>query len=133
MANHTASLTLKLRENPELDIQSLSRQLRDSLLDNPEIESADQARINNTSPGEKSGGVIDWNTLLLTLVASGSALTVLIQAIQSFVANRQNASVSLTCGEHTLTIEGKGPYSKAQQRAIDLWLGRCKGFVLPHE
>jgi hypothetical protein len=43
----------------------------------------------------------------------------------------KECSVTLTFGEDSLTIDGPGPYSDEQQKAIDRWLARHRGYVLP--
>lgn len=129
MQDPTLRLTLEARSAGQAE--ELGRDLRAALQEQPEIQAVVPAPLPPT-PGEK-GLEVDWNTLLLTLAASGGVLTTLITAIQAWAETRQQVSVTLTLGDDTLTIDGRGPYSAAQQAAIDRFLARHKGYVLPHE
>ncbi len=111
--------------------EALSRDLRAALLELPEVAAVTPATRPATE-GDK-GTPVDWNTLLLTWTASGGVLTTLITAIQSWVQTRKEVRVTLEIDGDTLTIEGRGPYSKEQQTAIDLFLARHRGYRLPRE
>ncbi len=114
-------LTLDLEStNPP---EPLSRDLSAALLEQPAVRS-----VEHLTPKTLE---IDWNTLLVTLAASGGVLTTLITAVQGWVKSRQEVSVTITLDGDTLTIDGRGPYSEKQQAAIDTFLARHRGFVLP--
>ncbi len=133
MPDKNPAFTLMLDAPSDADIESLSRELQRALAEAPEITTVQpMEKIAPPEQGIKSAAVaIDWNTLLITLAASGGVLTTLIAAIQAWIVNRQQTSVTLTCGEYELEISGTGPYTKEQQMAIELWMSRCRGIILP--
>jgi hypothetical protein len=126
-----AKLMLTLEGGPETDaetLQQLNQSLRRDLLET-DVEAVESAEA-KLPAGAKSGLAIDWNTLIITLVSSGT-LSALIVAIQAWMLRNKECSVTLTFGEDSLTIDGPGPYSDEQQEAIDRWLARHRGYVLP--
>jgi hypothetical protein len=110
----------------ELDVlgRSLHAELEGLPLDSVEPSAA------GAPARSKAAGGLDWTTLLVTLAASGGALTALIAAIQGWLTRTQASSVTLKLGDEELVITGAGPYSPEQQRAIDLWLARQQGGAL---
>ena len=133
MSDKNPALNLTLVAPSDTDIESLSRELQRALSEAPEITTVQpMEKIVPREKGAKSPAVaIDWNTLLITLAASGGVLTTLIAAIQAWIINRQQTSVKLMCGEYELEISGTGPYTEEQQQAIELWMSRCRGIILP--
>lgn len=123
-------LHLDLHEDAQQSAEALSCDLRAALLERPEIQMVETREL----PPEMAlkGAAIDWNTMLVALV-SGGALSALIAALQAWVQTRRHVSVTVELDGDTLTIDGRGPYSEEQRRAIEQFLARHKGFVLPHE
>ncbi len=123
-------LHLDLHEDAQQSAEALSCDLRAALLERPEIQMVETREL----PPEMAlkGAAIDWNTMLVAL-ASGGALSALIAALQAWVQTRRHVSVTVELDGDTLTIDGRGPYSEEQRMAIEQFLARHKGFVLPHE
>jgi hypothetical protein len=129
MDNTTLYLELDELDN---DPEVIARDLRSALLERPEVQSVQAKPITDSTVGQK-GAEIDWSTLLVTLAASGGVLTTLVTALKAWLEIRQQATIKLVIGDDALTISGRGPYSEEQEQAINRWLNRHKGYVLPHE
>ena len=130
MADETTQLQLTLDAGPEADdeeLEELTRQLRKELLES-EVERIDFAREGEISEKAKAGDPISWGTVLLTLAASGGALTALISLLQAWLTRHGQSSVTVKIGDDELTVTGKP--TEQQQQVINTWLSRHRGFVI---
>jgi hypothetical protein len=126
-------LTLRLDGGPGADKEAregLGRSLRRDLLET-DVETVEPAE-KEAPAGSKAALALDWNTLLITLVSSGT-LTAVIAGVQAWLLRNRECSVTVGEGEDMLTISGAGPYSDEQKAIIERWLKRNKGYVLPGE
>lgn len=118
-------LVVKIEADSSADDErraELTRNLRQQLLHLDElekIESPSGPRV----PGTKSAGV-DWQTLLVTLAASGGVLTTLTGTIQSWLTRQDRSSVTIEAGGDKLTITAAS--SETQKRLVDAWIDRHK-------
>jgi len=129
-------LELNLSGSPQVSEEEwaeISRRLRDDLME-LEVQSVEPA-TEEAPEGSMAGNVLDWTKLLVTIPASGiiGLMGPLITAIQSYVTRKKDVSVTLELAGDKLVISGAGPYSKEQQKVIDLWMSRHKGILLPNE
>jgi hypothetical protein len=83
-----------------------------------------------SSDESKSGLAIDWTTLFIAFIASGGVITTIIGTIQSWLMRNQTSNVTLKMDGDELTITGAGPYSKEQEKAIQLWLNHHKNIMV---
>lgn len=124
MSGKNIQLTVTLDAEPDTDTEDLERltqQLREELLE-LDIQ-ADFVTGGPAPANTKAGEVIEWGTLLLTLAASGGVITTLINAIQTWLTNRnQPAAVTVEMGGDKLQITGNP--SPEQQRIIEAFLHR---------
>ena len=126
-------LLIDLEISPETDLERLAeatRQLRGELLE-LDVEAADFVTADPAPQSAKAGTPIDWGKLLVTLTASGGALTTLINVLQSCINRRQQSSVALEIDGDRLEITGTP--TDEQRRLIDLWLSRHQGFIIPDD
>jgi hypothetical protein len=115
-------VTLDTEPEPDTeDLERLTRQLREEL---SELDVQADLMTGGSAPANtKAGDVIEWGTLLLTLAASGGVITTLINAIQTWLTNRnQPVTVTVEIGGDKLQITGNP--SPEQQRIIDAFLHR---------
>lgn len=124
MSRNTTQLTVTLDAEPDTDaedLERLTRQLRNEL---SELDVQANFVTGGPAPANtKAGDVIEWGTLLLTLAASGGVITTLINAIQTWLTNRnQPATVTVEMGGDKLQITGNP--SAEQQRIIEAFLQR---------
>lgn len=124
MSRNTTQLTVTLDAEADTDsedLERLTRQLREEL---SELDVQADLMTGGPAPANtKAGDVIEWGTLLLTLAASGGVITTLINAIQTWLTNRnQPAAVTVEMGGDKLQITGNP--SPEQQRLIDAFLHR---------
>ncbi|MDG4597341.1 MAG: hypothetical protein P9F75_16920 [Candidatus Contendobacter sp.] len=124
MSGNNIQLTVTLDTEPDTDaedMERLTRQLRNEL---SELDvQADFVTGGPAPANTKAGGVIEWNTLLLTLAASGGVITTLINTIQAWLSNRnQPATVTVEIGGEKLQITGNP--SPEQQRLIEAFFQR---------
>lgn len=124
MAGNNIQLTVTLAAEPDTDaedLERLTRQLRDEL---SELDVQANFVTGGPAPANtKAGEVIEWGTLLLTLAASGGVITTLINAIQTWLTNRnQPAAVTVEMGGDKLQITGNP--TDEQQRIIEAFLHR---------
>lgn len=123
-------MLLRLDAGPETDAEELARitrRLREELL-GLDVEAVEFAKSGETPEGAKVGPAIDWNTLLLTLAASGGVLTTIIGVLQSWLTRHEGRSVMLEIDGDKIEITGIS--SEEQKRLIDAWLRRHRGFVI---
>lgn len=124
MPGNNIQLTVTLAAEPDTDVQDLERltlQLRKEL---SELDVQANFVTGGPAPANaKAGDVVEWGTLLLTLAASGGVITTLINAIQTWLTNRnQPAAVTVEMGGDKLQITGNP--SPEQQRIIEAFLHR---------
>lgn len=124
MSGNNIQLIVTLDAEPDTDtedLERLTRQLREEL---SELDVQVDLMTGGPAPtNAKAGDVIEWGTLLLTLAASGGVITTLINAIQTWLTNRnQPAAVTVEMGSDKLLITGN-PTDK-QQRIIEAFLHR---------
>jgi hypothetical protein len=123
-------LLINLEVSPETDVERLveaTRQLRRELLE-LDVEAADFVAAGPAPQTAKAGMPIDWGKLLVTLTASGGALTTLINVLHSWISRRQQGSIALEIDGDRLEITGTP--TEEQRRLIDLWLSRHQGFII---
>jgi hypothetical protein len=133
VTDQTMELLLRLDAGPEADAKELAgitRRLREELLE-LDVEAVEFAQGGETPEGAKIGRAVDWNTLLLTLAASGGVLTTIIGMLQSWLTRHERRSVTLEIDGDKIEITGIS--SEEQKRLIDAWLRRHRGFVVPGE
>jgi Effector Associated Constant Component 1 len=123
MPDNGAQLKLSVDAGPGADAEEsaeFARQLRETLLD----LDVDQVALAQTgeAPAGSKGIPIDWSTLLVTLAASGSALTAVINTVQSWLSRQGQQSVTLEMGGDKLILTGAS--SQQQQELVDNWIRR---------
>ena len=124
MSGNNIQLTVTLAAEPDTDMEDLerlTRQLRDEL---SELDvQADLVTGGSAPANTKAGDVIEWGTLLLTLAASGGVITALINAILTWLTNRnQSATITIEIGGEKLQITGNP--SPEQQQLVKAFLHR---------
>ena len=120
-------LTLTIAPEPADDDEELERivsQLRDELLE-LDVEAVDTAPGEEPPEGAKVVESVDWNALVVTLVASGGVLHKVIGAVQSWLTRHERSSVTLEIDGHRLELTGIPPDER--QRIIDAWISRISG------
>jgi hypothetical protein len=123
MPGDLTSFMLKLEANSDVDEDEridLARRLRKELLALNDVATVENA--STPSPSRTKAAGIDWQTLIVTLAASGGVLTTLVGAIQGFLTRRERASVTLEIGGDKLVITGVS--SETQQRLVNDWISR---------
>ena len=120
MSAAPTELIIRVYAGPDTDDEELAElalRLRDDL---GELDAATVrlARTGTPVPGAKSGDVVEWGTLVVSMVSSG-ALTALIKTADSWLA-RQRHGISLRVGEDELVLTGSS--TAHQQRVIEQWL-----------
>jgi len=123
MSKQTTQLMVTLDAEPETDsedLERLTRQLREEL---SELDvQADLMTGGPTPVNTKAGDIITWGTLLLTLAASGGAITTLIGVLQAWLTRQERRGVTLEMDGDKLQVTGIT--SAEQQRLIEAWLRR---------
>jgi Effector Associated Constant Component 1 len=109
-------LTVKIDPGPDADsieIEELSRGLRDELL-GLDVDQVTPAAV-AAPEGAKAGDAVTWQTLLVTLSASGGVLTTVIAAVSEWLRRRQHpVSAVLKIGDDSLTL----PAPTAEERSL---------------
>lgn len=109
------------------DITKLSQQLRKDLL-SLNIKNVDYLRKENLANGTKTGAIISWETLIITLAASGGVITTLVNFILGWVKRNEGRSVILELNGNKLEVSGLS--ASEQQELIETWLKRNSGILL---
>jgi hypothetical protein len=123
MPSDLSTLTLNLEADAdERECIDLARKLRKELSGLPDIETLDSPLL-SVDPRNKASGV-DWQTVVVTLAASGGVLTTLIGTVQAWLTRHERSSVTLEMGGDKLAITGVSPES--QRRLVDDWITRHK-------
>lgn len=127
MEARETQVRLALDIAPEADAEEaerLTRQLRRELLE-LDVESADLVREGEAPAKAKAGDPVAWGELLLTLAASGGALTALVKALQAWVTRQNQSSLSLEIDGDKLEVTGAS--TEERERLIMAWLSRHTG------
>jgi Effector Associated Constant Component 1 len=123
MTNGSVHLLLNVDADSQIDDEEraeIAQRLRKELLD-LDVHSVDMVRAGEAPEGAK-GDPVTLGTLLVTLAASGGALTSLISTVQSWLTRHERSSVTLKLGDDTLAITGVS--SEQQDRLIDSFVSR---------
>lgn len=121
MAEFPEQLLIRVDPGPDADDElreETTRQLRGALVD-ADIGSVQQLHEATTPAGVK-GVPASLGNLLVTLGASGGALTVLIGALQSWLTRSERCSVTIELGNDKMTL--KGASSEEQQRLVNAFI-----------
>jgi hypothetical protein len=89
-------------------------------LDEVDEASVRLAREGAPPPGAKGGDVVEWGTLVVSLVSSG-ALTALVNTLNAWIS-RQRGDVTVRIGDDELVLSGAS--SADRRRLIDDWLAQ---------
>ncbi|MBT3323253.1 MAG: hypothetical protein HN392_13295 [Anaerolineae bacterium] len=128
MENIKLSLTLGRNQHDTSDeIAKLSQQLMNEIL-KLNIENADYLREEKTKKGSKAGDVISWETLLITLAASGGVISTFINFILGWSTRNEGRSVVLELNGDKLEVTGLS--ASEQKKLIETWLKRSGGILL---
>jgi hypothetical protein len=101
----------------------LARHTRDELRELRSVEKIEALLADETPERSKSGlAPQDWQSLLLTLAASGGVLTTLINALQSIVTSRAGHTITLEINGDKVSITGS--LSRKDRALISEWLSR---------
>src|SRR5215472_17355857 len=106
MPQHLSTLTLNLSvdETDDREGIDLARKLRQELSLLSEIESIEPPPL-LPDPRHK-GAPIDWQTVVVSLAASGGVLTTLIGTVQAWLTRHERSSITLEIGGDKLIITG---------------------------
>ena len=122
MVNTTLLITInKDKDDTSDDIAQLSQQLRNELL-GFKVESIEHQRNQNMAQGTKAVETISWETLIVTLAASGGIITTIINFILAWVKRNEGRSVTLELNGNKLEVTGLS--SNEQKVLIETWLKR---------
>ncbi len=123
MSKQTTQLMVTLDAEAETDsedLERLTRQLREEL---SELDVQADLMTGGPAPADtKAGDVIQWGRLLLTLAASGGAITTLINVLQAWMTRHDRRGVTLEINGDKLQVTGIS--STEQKQLIDAWLNR---------
>lgn len=125
MPSDPSRFNLNIEAGPDADDQEridLARRLRTELMALSDVEGIDSPPI-PVNPRSKAPGV-DWQTLVVTLAASGGVLTTLIGTVQAWLTRHERTSVTLEVGGDKLVITGAS--SESQNRLVKDWISRHK-------
>ncbi len=103
------------------DIEISTRNLYEEivLLD---IENINLDKVGIAPNKSKSGEIINWGSMLVTLMATGGVATTLINSIQSWLTRFEHRSITLEIDNDKLTITGVS--SEEQTHLINTWINR---------
>jgi hypothetical protein len=122
MDAHSDQVKLIINVDADEDTEELARlsqQLRAELL-LLDVADVDVPRVSMTPAGAKAGDVLTWGTLLVTLGAAKEALPAVISVVQSWLARRDNHSVTMEFGNDRIVLTGAS--SDQIQQLTDLWI-----------
>jgi Effector Associated Constant Component 1 len=123
MSTDPTQVVVRLEAEPDADDAEqaeLALRLR-AELDELDVASIELAPGGDTPAGAKSGGAVEWGTLLVSMVSTG-ALTALIRTINGWVGRQRRGTVRIKIGDDELELTGAS--SEDEQRVIDAWLAR---------
>ncbi len=123
------SLKINWESNlPESNLMLYSERLDGELQKVKDVQKLEIVDSRATDLGAKGPIGIDLNTLIITLVASGGALTTVINAIIQWLVSTQQRSVVLEIDGDRLEVTGIS--SKEQEKLIQVWLNKHSGIIL---
>lgn len=123
MSRKTTQLLVTLDAEPDTDSEELERLTRQLWEELAELEVQADLMTGGPAPvNAKAGDVITWGTLLLTLAASGGAITTLINVLQAWLTRHDRRCVTLEINGDKLQVTGIS--SAEQKQLIDAWLSR---------
>ena len=117
----------KVENDTNTEIAKLSKQLRIELL-KLNVKDVDYLREENSAEGAKTGNVISWEILVITLAASGGVITTFINFILGWVKRNEGRTVTLELNGNKLEVTGLS--ISEQKELIDVWLKRNGGVLL---
>jgi len=109
------------------NIAKLSQQLRNDLL-KLNVKDVDYLLKENSMNGTKAGDIISWETLIVTLAASGGVITTLVNFIIGWLKRNEGRSVVLELNGNKLEVSGLS--ASEQKELIETWLKRNSGILL---
>lgn len=128
MDNITLHMTLKKDEyDTNSDIAKLSQQLIGELV-KLNIESVDFVRKESLEDGTKAGDVISWETLIITLAASGGVISTFINFILGWAKRNEGRTVVLELNGDKLEVTGLS--SNEQKELVETWFKRSGGLLV---
>lgn len=128
MDNITLHMTLTKDEyDTNSDIAKLSQQLIGELV-KLNIESVDFVRKESLEDGTKAGDVISWETLIITLAASGGVISTFINFILGWAKRNEGRTVVLELNGNKLEVAGLS--SNEQKELVETWFKRNGGLLI---
>ncbi len=108
----------------EEELENLTHQLQQELneLNVEKVDLVRKKEDDTSLSNTKSGEVISWGSLLVTLAASGGILSSVINVIQSWISNHKDHSITLEIKGDKITVNGIS--KKDETKLIDRWLNR---------
>ena len=119
MDDEVLRIELRLHADSEEELERFAMGLQRDLEELPSTVAFAQAAA---PEGAKSAGNMDWSQILLTLMASGGALTGLIGLIQARLSRERRVKLVIDGDE----LEVSGLDRVEQKKLIDAWLNRRK-------
>jgi hypothetical protein len=111
------ALSLHLDGGPdadEADIEDLSRALRDEILDQ-DVEQVKPAPSSAEPSGAKLGDPVTWQTLLVSLSASGGVLASVVAAVSQWLSRRREpVAITVKIGEDTVSLSNATEQERSQ-------------------
>jgi hypothetical protein len=132
MQDQTTEVVLNIQTDADTDIEELAeltQQLREELLE-LDVENVNLLNVGEIPEKAKAVDPVSWGTLLVTFVSAGGIST-LINTLQSWLSRHEQRSVTLKIGDDELVVTGIS--SNEQQRLINAWISRHRGFVVSDE
>jgi hypothetical protein len=121
-----AEVTICLDTPADVDaeeLESLTRQLRNELLE-LDVQDVAFVRQGQTPVRAKAGDVVNWGTLIITLLASGGVVKSILGLANGWIRNHGQRTITLQVGKNKLTL--KGSSSKEEEQLIAGWLNATK-------
>ena len=117
----------KDEDDAEYDFAKLSQQFRDELL-KLKVENVDYQFKDGDIKGAKTGNVISWETLLITLATSGGVISTFVNFLLGWIKRNEGRSVTLELNGNKLEVTGLS--QSEQKELIEVWLKRNGGILL---
>jgi hypothetical protein len=114
-------LFIDSQESDDERLLELTTNLHEEL-EQLDVETIRTPTQSSLQEGAKSGDVVTWGQLLLTLAASGGVLTSVIATLKAWLLRQTKCSIKVEMDGDVLEI--KGVDSEDQRRIIDQWLAR---------
>ena len=109
------------------DIAKLSQQLRKDLL-MLDVKNVDYLCREKSVEGTKTGDIISWETLIITLATSGGVISTFINFILGWIKRNNGRTVRLELNGNKLEVTGLS--TDEQKRLIEIWLKRNGGILI---